>query len=508
MSLAEACTWSVTRAVLVALMSLPVARLLLSVLRNCKPRTRFWLVAAMLLPVLMPELLVGFVYSEATLRVVRELSDPAANIVPPTQLRMPTTMDRPVSSADVVAEVLYASLLLFRFAPIAALTMWLMPAPRLSEEASHCRRLLLRSERSAWRRLQARFGMFTRGPLMAALPAFVVVFLLTFQEFEIASLMQISRAPVAWTVWLFDSNAGGQILSLSLWLSIGPLICELLVLGVALFALMRGDRDQTESLSRRVHCSPFRTAMAIVFLATSIVFIVGIPVGRLATDLAGGFGVLARQRGMLETFAGEVLLALAYGLSAALMAYWCSGFLFARRKLRAIVTLVASIPGLAGSLVLSLVVLKLFQQPWLSTLYDTPLPLILTLTLFFIPRAVLLRIVFFSKQPGEPLRLADLMRRSASSSVRGEGRKLSWAMRVQPVFWVIVLLAYWGYWDLTVSSILRPVRMPSFTPELYNKMHYGRNATLATMSLIAGLLPLVLVGAVEAGRSVVQRFIP
>ena len=116
--------------------------------------------------------------------------------------------------------------------------------------------------------------------------------------------------------------------------------------------------------------------------------------------------------------------------------------------------------------------------------------------------------VFFSKQPGEPLQLADLMRRSAASSVRREGRKLSWAMRVQPAFWVIVLLAYWGYWDLTVSSILRPVRMPSFTPELYNKMHYGRNATLATMSLIAGLLPLVLVGAVEGGRSVVQRFIP
>ena len=477
--------------------------MLFGVLQNCSSRRRFWLVVAMLLPVLMPELLVGFVYSEATLRVVRALSDPAASIVPPTQLRMPATMDRPVNSADVVAEILYGVLLLFRFVPIAALVMWLMPAPRLSAEAVHCRKLLLTREPSGWQRLRVRFGLFARGSMMAMLPAFAIVFLLTFQEFEIASLMQVSRAPVAWTVWLFDSNAGGQILSLSLWLSIGPLICELLVVGVALFALMRGDWNQTESLSRSVPGGLGRTVSAIGFLLVSIAFLVGFPLGRLASDLIAGFGELQD----LSEFVEELSLALAYGLAASLMAFWLSGFLFARRRIRSGVTLVASLPGLIGSLVLSLVMLQLFQQPFLGPLYDTPLPLVLTLALFFIPRAVLLRIVFFAKQPREPLQLANLMRRSSDGSVRSEGRKLSWALRVQPAFWVVVLLAYWGYWDLTVSSILRPVQMPPFTPKLYNLMHYRQSATVAAMSLIAGVLPLVLVGIVELGRSVVQRFV-
>lgn len=504
MSLAEACTWSVVRAVLVALMCLPVARLLWALLRCCGSRARFWLVAALLLPVLIPELVIGFVYSEATLRVVRALSDPTAEIVPPTQLRMPATMDRPVNSADIVAELLYASLLLFRFVPIAALVMWLMPAPRLSAEAVHCRRLLLASEASPWQKFRVRFGLFARGPLMAMLPAFAIVFLLTFQEFEIASLMQVSRAPVAWTVWLFDSNAGGQILSLSLWLSIGPLICELLVVGIALFALMRGDWNQTESLSRAAPGGLLRTAAAMGFLSASIVFLVGIPLGRLAGDLFAGFDTLTSER--IGGFAEEMSLAVAYGLTAALIAFWISGLLFARRRVRTGATLLASLPGLIGSLVLSLLMLKIFQQPLLAALYDTPMPLVLTLALFFIPRAVLLRIVFFSKQPREPLKLADLMRHS-TGSVRSEGRRLSWALRVQPAFWVVALLAYWGYWDLTASSILRPVQMPPFTPELYNQMHYRQGSTVAAMSLLAGLLPLALVGTVELTRSVVQRFV-
>ena len=71
---------------------------------------------------------------------------------------------------------------------------------------------------------------------------------------------------------------------------------------------------------------------------------------------------------------------------------------------------------------------------------------------------------------------------------------------------MICLLAYWGYWDLTVASILRPTMLEPFSPGLYNLMHYGRNETLAAMALLAGVVPPCLaaggLGCAVAWRSV------
>ncbi len=63
------------------------------------------------------------------------------------------------------------------------------------------------------RRAARELGSWIAGPGRVAIGAFVVVFLLAFQEFEIASLMGITtgdaHSPVSWTVWLFDQHAGG-----------------------------------------------------------------------------------------------------------------------------------------------------------------------------------------------------------------------------------------------------------------------------------------------------------
>ncbi|MFK7821838.1 MAG: hypothetical protein AB8G99_24275, partial [Planctomycetaceae bacterium] len=225
MSLLEACVWSFARAIFIAALCLPIAICLCRMLRSQSSRSttlRWLLLTFLLAPFLMPELLIGFVYRETTLRLVKELADPNVTVALPTQVRLPQTMDRPLNSADVLAEVLYAALLLCRFVPVAALVLWFMPAPRLSAEAIHCRRLLLRTDTSLFRRLRGHAGCFLRGPLMGTLPAFAIVFLLVFQEFEIASLMQISRAPISWTVWLFDQNAGGVMLPKVLESSVVP----------------------------------------------------------------------------------------------------------------------------------------------------------------------------------------------------------------------------------------------------------------------------------------------
>ena len=502
MSLFAACGWSFVRALVIAAISSPIAVWLAGMLSGTRSNRKLGpkvLLIALLVPFLMPELLIGFVYSETTLRLVREFSDPTATMTLPTQPRLPQTMDRPINSADITAECLYSALLLFRFVPVAALVMWLMPSPRLSAEAIHCERLLMRNERDGWRRLRSRLGCFVRGPMMAALPAFAIVFLLVFQEFEIASLMQISRAPVAWTVWLFDNHAGGLMLSLSLQLSIVPVLCELVVVGAVFVALLRSDWHQTESLTKTRRTSGPLKWTAIVFLVAAIVMSVGIPLWRMSSGVAGGFLGLVGQSGMLSAFLSELLISLAFGLAAGLAAYWLTGFLFGRRP-RTTLTTLCVIPGLVGSLVLSLVALALFQLPITRSAYDTPVPMLIALTLYLLPRAVLLRVVFFSRQPREPIFVAQTMAESGDGNLRRCGLALLWVMRKQPAFWVVVLLTYWGYWDLTVASVLRPTNLEPFTPGLYNLMHYGRNETLTAMTLLAGVFPAVVLLLAAASR--------
>ncbi len=486
MSLLEACSWSFIRAVLIAAISLPIAICLERRLRNSKRRT-LWL-GALLIPFLMPELLIGFVYSETTLRLVKEISDPAATLAPPTQLRLPQTMDRPLNIADVLAELLYAALLLARFVPVSTLILWLMPAPRLSAEAIHCRQLLLRSEPDNLTRLRGAVSCFVRGPMMGTLPAFAIVFLLVFQEFEIASLMQISRAPIAWTVWLFDNHAGGLMLSHSLKYSIGPVILEAIVVGAVFVLLLRGDWHETAALRRRTESGIVGRSAGLLFLLTATVFAVLIPFVRLSNGVTVGLNGLLRQPNMLGNFAGELGISLVFGLAAALTAYWLTGLMFVSHN-RMSLTLMASVPGLIGSLVLSLLALFLFQLPMMNAVYDTPVPMLVVLSLYLLPRAVLLRLVFFARQPREPIFLAQLIRKSTEPKLVNAGREILWALRQQPAFWVIALLTYWGYWDLTVASILRPTNLTPFTPGLYNLMHYGRNETLAAMTLLAGVAP-------------------
>lgn len=503
-SLTEACAWSFVRALTIAAISLPIAVCLTGLLRGGEgrpgkrwPLRRSWLLFGLLVPFLMPELLIGFVYAETTLELVGQFSDSTATAIaaPRTQLQLPQTMSRPINSADITAECLYALLLLLRFAPVAALTMWLMPAPRMSAEAIHCHKLLRRNEPARWRRWAISLDCFSRGPLMASLPAFAVVFLLVFQEFEIASLMQVSRYPIAWTVWLFDNHAGGLMLSRSLQLTLAPVLCELLVVGAVFLILLPRDWHLTESLSAPRRYSKLMRLTGTVFVAIGIAMTLVVPLWRLATGITGGIAGLIRQPTILGSFASELCTSLAFGLTAALAAYWLTGLMFGLRR-KALLAVLCGIPGLVGSLVISLVALALFQLPAMNPAYDTPLPMLCVLTLFLLPRAILLRLVFSFRQPRASVFIADVLGRADNRTLRENSRGLLWALRKRPAFWVVILLAYWGYWDLTIASILRPTNLEPFTPGLYDLMHYGHNETLAAMTLLAGLFPgLILLTA-------------
>ncbi len=505
MSAAEVCLWSALRAVTVALLVLPLAWQIAARLQTSSLRVRRWLLVGLVLPVLMPELLIGFVYSETTLRLVRQLSDPTAVLALPTAPRVPATDARPLNLADVLTEALYAAILLLRLVPVASVLLWLVPGPGLSPEAIHCRRLLLRQEPSLAARAAGHLGLFARGPLRATVPAFGVCALLAFQEFEIASLMQISRHPVAWTVWLFDNHAGGLILSESLRLLRLPALLELALLLATAATLLGSSHHQTESPAAVHGRSLVRSGVTLAFVTLSGLMLLGNPLWRLAASLQAGAGNLIRQPGMLQPFLFELLTSLGFGLAAGLAAFWLSGLALSVRRWRVAVLLAVTLPGLLGSLVLSLLLLAAFQTSRLNPLYDTPLPLLLTQTLYLLPRAILLRLIVGGNGRQESAAVAGYLARSADRSRRRHGRAILWHLRARPAVWVVVMLSYWGYWDLTAAAILRPTQLEPFTPGLYNLMHYGRNETLAAMALLAGIFPVCVIGLTSLLQRVARK---
>ena len=149
------------------------------------------------------------------------------------------------------------------------------------------------------------------------------------------------------------------------------------------------------------------------------------------------------------------------------------------------------IPGLLGSLIVALLVLALFQTPPLRPLYDTPLPLLLALTIVLLPLALLLDALLHIRH-NSPMR--HIARQLGS-------RRLLWELETQPRLAAFGLLFCWAYFDFTASSILAPIGLTPVFVRLHNLAHYGQTAVLSAMMLAAFLAPAVLLlGAVIAGR--------
>jgi hypothetical protein len=151
---------------------------------------------------------------------------------------------------------------------------------------------------------------------------------------------------------------------------------------------------------------------------------------------------------------------------------------------------VLCLPGLLGSLILSLVLLALFQRDALSFLYDTPLPWLVGLTLFLAPRAVLLQL-WTNGTARSAVHLAELLHGSPEPTQRRAGRQLLWELRDQPRFCAVAALTYWGYLELTLAYLLAPTGLTSGVVRLYNFMHFGRTAALSAEAAVLLLTPLL-----------------
>jgi ABC-type Fe3+ transport system permease subunit len=151
----------------------------------------------------------------------------------------------------------------------------------------------------------------------------------------------------------------------------------------------------------------------------------------------------------------------------------------------------AALPGLLGSLVVSLVTLYLFQQPVLGTLYDTPIPWLFALIVILLPRALLMHLILARNRVQSADHLARLLSNSFDPVQRQGGKALHWARQGQIQFWALALIAFWAYLDATSAALLAPVGWVSAPVRLYNLMHYGQSNVLSAMVVATLVLPLV-----------------
>jgi hypothetical protein len=428
-------------------------------------RTAAW--ALLLTPLLTPAALTGYAYANFSLSLIHY---PAWN------------------------HVLYAALLWCKTMPVAAIVLYVSPGG-LSPEAAHCRRMLAGPSGGparAWRELL--FEMQASARPCAA--AGSVAFLLAFSDFELATLL---GAPT-WTVRLFDAHAGGLALGESLKSVLAPVAFQAAALG-AIVVLLLGDRHApTLPGEARAALSPALRAAAWVCAALAACAVALVPLALVTQSAAPAMGGWAGVLGTADAL-GDIRSSLIFAAATALCAWLAAGILVSARPAWVVA---AALPGLFGALVLSLGVLALFQTPPLRAVYDTPLPLVVTLTLLLLPYALLLRRLLCIVRPGASLWAAELLRESPSAAVRRRGAALAAFYRAQGRFWVVAFVFGWAYFDLTASSILAPKLMTPVLTRLYNFMHYGQSAGLSALLCAAIAVPAALLGVAWAARRAVN----
>jgi hypothetical protein len=157
------------------------------------------------------------------------------------------------------------------------------------------------------------------------------------------------------------------------------------------------------------------------------------------------------------------------------------------------------LPGLCGSMTLSLLVGMLFQQPVLRLAYDTPVPLVVAQMLLLLPRTMLLFACLPVDRPTQAVHAAEMLG-AGGPAMRSAARELRWQLAGRPQFWTFVIVFFWGYLDLMTATILAPPGMEPVVKRLYNFMHFGHIAGLAAMVCAALAVPLLFVSIGLLGR--------
>jgi hypothetical protein len=367
-------------------------------------------------------------------------------------------------------EALYVGVLGLKLFPVAVVVRVLLPPP-LSAEGRYAYQLV--ATVSSWARRWFHLRAAGQGPWIAG----GLVFLLAFADFELASLWSVKT----WTMAVFDAQIGGFALPETLRLAAFPFVIQLVVLA----ALVLSRRDSVTGRAGggfKVNLEKQAGVLAIatppapflpwLYLAISAGFVTLVPLGIVIVQAVPGVPRLFENFVLGRELGASLLFALGATLAAA------SLVAFARKS--RIPALFLAAPGLFGALTVSLIILSVFQVPLLRELYDTPIPLVLALTILLLPLAFLLGALW--------------LRASAGLHIAGQipSRRLIWELQTRPRAIACAILFCWAYFDFTASSILAPTGFTPVFVRLHNLAHYGQTAVLSAMMLAAFATPVAV----------------
>ena len=468
MTLSTVLLWSLARTVVVATLTVVLSQRVLHSINECRGRSRQLWLAGALVPLLIPELLVGFTYRLAS----QQLTDSVWS-----------------------TELLYVGVLLFRSLSVCIFLRLLLPASAVSRESIHAWKLLKRTDTASKRQYRR---LLLTGPLRVTATAWCLTALISFQDFETAALIQVERHPVVWTVWLFDAHAGNQLLGQTLQLIVVPICIELLLLSPVLWLIAQHTDQSSAPTNETAKASSTGSWWRLVTLPAAAV-IAGWPIVVSLPEMMGGLRVLFADVGGMAT---QQFTTFGFSVSAALISLGIVVVL--RRWNHRLLTFVALLPGLSGSLVLSLLLLRLFQFPGLNLMWDTWLPLLLGQSLLLLPRAWVLLLVLEALTEANKIHSARLLN-TGSHEQRKLGSRLLW--RLLHLRWLVALalLCQWCTWDVTTASILRPVTVEPVVTRLYQEMHFSRTESLTALAAVTMAVPWVLAGTVLMLRKVYTR---
>ena len=464
-------TWLATgwRCALVAAAAVLAARGACGLLAACARRWQRRAVWALLLaPLLTPALAVGYAWSGTSLALAHW---PRLNTA------------------------IYACVLTARLTAAAVVLLWFAPPSPVTASARWCARLTGPTGGGTGLRL----GLWLRdeGPRYGT--ALALVFLLAAQEFEIAALMKVR----AWTTWLFDAQSGGLALGRSLAWATLPMVVQVAVITPVLVLLCRRRRLPAPPRPARRLMRPALRLLAATHLGVAALIACVLPLALVLAQGLRGLPAVLRAFPIARELAASTTVALA----AAVIAWAACGALTTPRRGQGIgrgrmaVLVVLCVPGLLGSLLLSLLVHAAFQLPGLAAWRAGPLPLLLTLVLLILPPALLLRGLTLGLADGPAVHLARWLRRAPAAATRQRGRQLAWHLKDRAALYVFFMLFLWAYVDLCAGALLRPVAMTLAPDLLYNQMHYGQRAVLSAMVVAFLAVPPLLMLLARAVRA-------
>lgn len=433
-----------------------------------------------------PMLVIGYVYSSGDLTLVRY---------------------------PMLNELLYGLLLCAKFLPIAVGVLYFGPPSAVSESAKHCARLVPRGCALSRKRLGTWWALAMQGRGRAWLLAGIAVFLLSFQEFELASLLNGSSgrqfSAYTWTIALREAREVGVPMS-TIWQRAAIVVAiQLVVIGLGFRVLMRSESQAAnQSSSRSIDQSNASTswmAGVIVFIATLSTLVIpwlviartGVP--SLRSLFAGFMFGDEPFQSWLFTFGDELFHSLLFAAAGTALVFVVLATLRIGTRSKAKMrvgqrwaVIACCVPGLIGGLVLSLVLVAMFQPLGLAV-YDSPLPLLVGLVLWLLPMALLLRWLFDVTEQRSASHVAKLTQDMATSrTAQTLAAQLMWQLHHRWRFWLVSLVFSIAYFELILSVLLAPTSMTTAMSLLYNLFHYGQNAVRSAMVLVMVTLPIGL----------------